>query len=321
MQSTQKRFRAFCLGIVGGLVGTQAGAEQGLSYFPPVDSHLVPSKYVKQTFKIQVMQPAGKRGETTRFPVVYVTDANLVFDMFKGISHLIQSPEKEGSRYILVGIGYPSESPLAGSALRARDLTFPGYPKLKIKPPTYEDVPVPEPGTKTFYGAEDFQKFIEHELIPFIDKTYHTVPGERTYFGHSAGGGFGLYTLFAKTHLFKNYIVSSPGLIYHGQGPAEFPYENYDFVLQEARKFIASKKPLHGTSLYMSVGTAEEFEPGLDVWSLTSSFYRMAALMKGAAIPGLEFTTEVFPGETHGTVWPIAFMHGVQAVLGTGVAK
>ena len=27
--------------------------------------------------------------------------------------------------------------------------------------------------------------------------------------------------------------------------------------------------------------------------------------------------TEVIPGETHMTVWPVAFTHGVQAMLGT----
>jgi hypothetical protein len=40
--------------------------------------------------------------------------------------------------------------------------------------------------------------------------------------------------------------------------------------------------------------------------------------MKAAAIPGLEFTSEAFSGETHTTVWPIAFMHGIRAVFGTG---
>ena len=43
----------------------------------------------------------------------------------------------------------------------------------------------------------------------------------------------------------------------------------------------------------------------------------MAALMKSARIAGLEFMTEEFPGETHMTVWPQAFIHGVQAVFGT----
>lgn len=279
-----------------------------LPYYPSVETHLITSKHVAQTFKIQVMRPPQTRGETTRFPVVYATDGNLTFDMFKGISNTIQAPD--GLRYILVSIGYPSDSPAAGTSLRARDLTFPRYPRLALKQ-RYEDALMPAPGTKDFYGAEDFQRFIAEELIPLIDATYPTIPGERSYFGHSAGGGFGLYTMFYKTDLFKRYICSSPGLIFHGEGALGHVYDNYDFVLQDARTFMASGKALDGITLYLSVGTDEE----IPLWNLTSSYYRMAALLKSAPIPGLNLITQVFPGENHSTVWPVAFMHGVRAVL------
>ena len=192
--------------------------------------------------------------------------------------------------------------------LRARDLTFPLYPKASPAPPPIEDVLVPKKGTKDYYGAEDFQRFIRDELIPLIDGTYKTIPGDRIYFGHSVGGGFGLYTLFTQPDLFRGYIVSSPGLIYQGS----------DFVLQYERDFAASGKSLHGITLYMSVGSEEEFEPALEQWHLTSSFYRMAGLMKASPLPGLELRTEVISGATHMTVWPVAFIHGIQAVFGTG---
>jgi hypothetical protein len=34
--------------------------------------------------------------------------------------------------YILVGIGYPSDSPYAGMLLRAREYTYPPYPKFDV---------------------------------------------------------------------------------------------------------------------------------------------------------------------------------------------
>jgi len=291
--------------------------EPGREYYPVIETHLIRSRRVAQTFRIQVMLPAIKRGETTRFPVVYATDGNFAFDVLKGISYGMQQSERDARRFIVVGIGYPDDSPLAGAILRARDLTFPHYPKLSLKPPPVEGVLVPREGAKDFYGAEDFQQFIRHELIPLMDERYMTLPGERTYFGHSAGGGFGLFTLFTQAELFKNYIASSPGLIYHGESTAGIRYENYDFVLDQARRFIASEKPLTGVKVYMSVGSEEEFEPNLSQWQLTSSFYRMAALMRRAAIPGLQLTTEVLTGETHMTAWPISFIHGIKAVFGT----
>jgi predicted alpha/beta superfamily hydrolase len=293
--------------------------DQRNEYIPAVDVHVFRSKYVAQTFKVQVMLPACRKGEQTAFPVVYVTDGNFAFDVLRGISCGMQRSQHDAPRFILVGIGYPHESPFAGAVLRARDFTFPLYPKLRVEPPAMEGVLVPEEGTKSFGGAEDFQEFIAQELIGRIDSQYPTVPGDRTYFGHSGGGGFGLFTLFTRPELFNNYIVSSPGLIFDGESSAGVHYDDYDFLLRYARGFIRSGKSLPGKRLYMSVGAEEEFEPNLESWRLTSSFYRMAALMKKGTIPGLELTTEVFPGATHMTVWPTAYIRGIQAVFHTGM--
>jgi predicted alpha/beta superfamily hydrolase len=293
--------------------------EEGFAYVPPVETHLIRSNHVRQTFKVQVMQPMRKRGETVRFPVIYATDGNFAFDVLKGLSHSIQSFEHDAPRFILVGIGYPGDSPFAATLLRARDMTFPGYPELNLEPPPVEGTLQVEKGSRKFFGAEDFQRFIEDELFPLIDKHYETIPNDRTYYGHSLGGGFGLFTLFSKSHLFRNYLVSSPGLIYHGESQPGIRYDNHDFALEYARRQIASKRPLNNIKLYMSVGGEEEFEPPLAPWQLTNSFYRMASLLKAAAIPGLQLTTEVFPQETHMTVWPRAFIRGVQTVFGTGI--
>jgi uncharacterized protein len=308
---------ALCGGVaVSGTAAAENGSHDGWEYFRPVQTHLIRSKYVKQTFKVQVMDPARKRGERVRFPVVYATDGNLAFDALKGISYSIQ--RSAAPRFILVGIGYPGDSPLAGELLRARDLTFPGHPYGRIEHLPIEDVARVEEGSKDFFGAEDFQRFISEELIPFIDGRYDTLAGDRTYYGHSGGGGFGLYTLFTRPELFKNYIISSPNVVFNGEAPGGERYDNYDFLLRDARKFVESGKRLPAIRLYMSVGTAEEFEPGLDRWQLTSGFYRMAAILNGPAVPGLDLMTETLEGETHLTVWPLAFIHGVQAVYGTG---
>lgn len=300
------------------LLSTAFETTEELEYVPPVATHLIKSSYVAQTYKIQVALPAMKRGEQTRFPVVYVTDGNRIFDLFKGVAHIIQSTGRDAPRFILVGIGYPSDSPRAGAVLRTRDFMFPGSPKFDPKPPPVEGVLLPEKGTKSLFGGEDFQRFIAHELIPLIDSTYRTVPGARTYFGHSGGGSFGLSTLFSKPDIFSNYIVSSPCVLFHGESSAGVVYDRHDFLLQEARRFIDAGGSLSGINLYLSVSAEEEFEPGTERWQLTSSFYRMAALLKSADLRGLRLMTEVFAGESHMTVWPMAFIHGLQAVFGTG---
>lgn len=286
---------------------------------PPVETHLISSKHVQQTFRIQVMQPARKKGERRRYPVVYATDGNYTFEMFRAISQLIQVSEKDAPPFILVGIGYPSDSFNLGRMLRARDFTFPPLPNIgmAVIPRRYEGELRADAGAKDYYGAEDFRRFIGQELIPFIDETYQTVPGERTYFGHSGGGFFGLFTLFNEPSLFNNYIVSSPGLLFDGQFSGSEKYENRHCGAQMLSEFLASGRSLDGIKLYMVAGADEEFEPDLGAWQIVSGLYQMARMMKNAAIHGLELMTEVIPGETHMTVWPIAFTHGVQAMFGT----
>jgi predicted alpha/beta superfamily hydrolase len=289
---------------------------QPREYFPAIATHLIRSRFVPQTFKIQVMQPPQRREESRHFPVLYATDGNAMFDVLKGIAWLMQAA-KLTPNFILVGIGYPGESPLAGELLRGRDLTFPGCPNFlhDVSWP-WEGVLAPEEGTKDFAGAKDFQEFLAEELIPLIDGNYATVPGDRMYFGHSAGGGFGLWILFTQAHLFRGYIISSPILAYHGLAPDGTRHSHNDFMFTLAREFIMTGRSVDGVRLYMSVGAEEEFEPRIANWHFTSNLYRMIALMKEAAVPGLELATEAFPSETHMTAWLMAFVHGLRAMRG-----
>ena len=286
---------------------------QRVGVYPPVATHLVASKYVDQTFRVQVMQPLRYPREKVRFPVVYVTDGNLLFDALRGISHCMQLTVVP--RFILVAIGYPSESPLAGALLRGRDLMFPGYPRVRLTPIPVAGVLRAKEGSKQLYGASAFQRFIEAELIPMIDREHPTRAGERMFFGHSAGAGFGLYTLFTRPTLFQGYILSSGGYSFDGMSSGGRRYRNHDFLFAKARRFIAQRKKLSGIRVYMSAGAEEEFDPGGNTWQFTSACLRMASLLGG--VHGLSVTAEILPGEKHLTAWPVSFMHGIRSVLGS----
>lgn len=294
--------------------------------FPPIETHLVKSENVAQTFRIQVMRPGRAADDARRYPVVYATDGNWTFDMFKSIAYLIQMSELDSPPFILVGIGYPGDGPHAGYRLRMRDLVAPPFPQYEgwsddwqscVKNPEMEGVLEPEKGTPDFHGAESFRDFIEEELIPFVDERYETAVGENTYFGHSGGGFFGLYTLFSRPELFKNYVLSSPALSCHGESQWGVRYDNYDFGAQMLADFVASGPSLSGVKLFLSAGIDEEFEPAMRVHRITSSLLRFIPLVQDAKIPGLEVMFEIWPGESHKSIWPVAFTHGVQAVLGT----
>jgi predicted alpha/beta superfamily hydrolase len=60
-------------------------------------------------------------------------------------------------------------------------------------------------------GADKFIEFFKDELIPYIDKTYRTVP-YRILCGHSFGGLFIVYFMLNNPSLFNAYIAVSPSL-------------------------------------------------------------------------------------------------------------
>lgn len=295
--------------------GVDTSAELGPEYFAPVDTHLLLAKAVRQTFKIQVMQPPGRQADERRYPVVYATDGNASFDMLKGISWLMQGLEREWRPFILVGIGYPGDSPNAAGLLRGRDLTFPGCPDYFSGHPLIRGMGGPQEGTKSFCGGEDFQRFLREELIPFMDATYRTISDDRTYFGHSLGGGFGLFTMLTQPHLFRNYVISSPTLAYHGETPSGVHYDGHDFMMQRVKDLAAEGRSLDSIRLCMSVGTEEELDPLIANWRFTSSFFRMVAVLEEQRIAGLQFTAQAYCGENHLTAWPLAFMRGMTTLF------
>jgi predicted alpha/beta superfamily hydrolase len=287
---------------------------------PPVDSFLLPSVCVRQTFRIDVVRPAQTETARERLPVVFVSDGNIFFDALRGIVRALQLSATFPHRYLLVGIGYPHDSVAAGIALRARDFTFSGFPNYLGRPLRGADALEPVPGSRAFLGADDFQRFLSCELIPSIDERYATLPGDRIYFGHSSGASFGLYSLFTAPHLFRKYLLVSPAVCFHGIDADGQQHENDDFGIRAVRRLIAAGAAFEDTGLYLCAGGDEEFDAAAGRWQFTSGFYRLAALLKSSAIPGLHLTTRVFAGDTHMTVWPSAFIHGVQALLGTSLS-
>jgi len=57
-------------------------------------------------------------------------------------------------------------------------------------------------------GINDFQSFIEKELIPYIEKKYRTT-NDRVLYGQSMTAVFTIYTFITNPKLFKSYIASS----------------------------------------------------------------------------------------------------------------
>ena len=291
MKTVLGLFVGFSLFIAGALE-----AQEMPYHIPDVVTHQITSTNVDQTFAVHVWQPVTKKDGSEKFPVLYITDANGGIGMAELIHWLHLGGDAQ--RFIIVGIGYPVDHALGGSNLRGRDLTPTPSAQLEAEFAFPVDgIPSITSGKKSG-GAKEFLSFIRDELVPFVDKNYNTIEGDRGYFGDSLGGLFGLYTLFHEPDTFSRYIIGSPSIWY--DDTVSFKY---------AEKFLASD-PLLNARLYMSVGELEELAGD----QMVSNVYKMFALLKSKPMPDLDIKMHVIPGETHTSVVGINLIKGIQAV-------
>jgi len=276
-------------------IGGALDAQEMPYHIPDVITHQIRSTNVDQTFAIHVLQPITKKDGSEKFPVLYMTDANGGID--EQIAHFLHLGG-DAPRFIIVGIGYPVDHALGGLNIRNRDLTPTPSARLEAEFGLPVDgVPSITSGKKSG-GAREFLSFIRDELVPFVDKNYNTIEGDRGYFGDSLGGLFGLYTLFHEPDTFSRYIIGSPSIWYDDT-----------LSIKYAEKFLASDQLLNAR-VYMSVGELEETAGD----QMVSNVYKMFALLKSKPMPDLDIKMEVIPGETHTSVPAINLIKGIQAV-------
>lgn len=163
-----------------------------LTYDPVVQENFhFFSELEKDSFNIFISLPKDYKKSDKSFPVVYVLDANVAFDMVATIMKL-QSNGLDCKQAIYVGIGYEDIETM--DSLRFRDYSYPA----EIEG----------------YGASVFSRFLRNELIPWIDKKYKTLPKENILIGHSLSGYFVMYNLLQSAidnnFSFKSYIAGSP---------------------------------------------------------------------------------------------------------------
>lgn len=283
------------LGLLGVVSGTVEA--QKLIQVPKVEQFRLVSKTVGDSFEIRVLLPPMIPGETTRFPVVYMTDVHDGFIIDEDGMRLMMLGDVP--RFIAVGIGYSSAANiLEGLLIRARDLTHVAataevggsFPIANMVRPS-----VPTGGAAKFLG------FIRDELMPVIDAKYPTDPKERCYWGDSLGGLFGTYVLFTQPDTFNRYILGSPSLW----------WANED-VMGLGEKYLATHKDLPA-KVFLGVGGLEEGGPA---FKMTTNVLRLERMLRAKSLPGLSLTTRIFPDESHTTVAPMNFIRGLVAVFG-----
>ncbi|MCM3698936.1 alpha/beta hydrolase [Paenibacillus macerans] len=223
------------------------------------------------------------------FPVIYLLDANACFGaMAEAVRMHARGPHRlEGS--VVVGIGYETDQPFDTDA-RFYDFTI--HAAADELPERPIAAPWPETG-----GAEQFLAFIEDELKPLIEREVPINRARQTLFGHSLGGWFVLYTLFARPWAFQHYAAGSPSIWWKNryivpvaeqavrQWREAGPAADAGFALDSA-----GEKP--AIRLYLGIGSEEKPH-------MLEDAKAMFERLKAAAIPGFHVSYTCFAEESH----------------------
>lgn len=188
----------------------------------------IQSVELSETRILNIYFPEGyNENDTISYPVIYLLDGSANED-FIHIAGLVQFSNFEWvnilPKSILVGIA---------NVDRKRDFTFPTTVAQDKK-----DFP-------TTGGSGKFIRFIENELLPFIEKKYRTTTS-KTIIGQSLGGLLATEILFGKPDLFSKYIIVSPSLWWDNES-----------LLNKGKAF-SERTLTKPVSVYVGVGNEEK---------------------------------------------------------------
>lgn len=224
--------------------------------------------------------------QSKKYPVIYLLDAPahfyVVTGMLKRLTPL-QMPES-----ILVGIV---------NTERTRDFT-----------PTRVSF---SRGRKTAEsgGAANFLKFMEKELLPYIDDKYPTEKNA-TIIGHSTAGLFTLYAYLQHPDVFDNYVAIDPSLWWDKENLVK----NAQGLLDKGNRIEKS--------LYMA--TANSLGPKMDTTRIRRSKSEASEQIRANLkfhdllvknTQKLNFKWEYFHHEDHGNVTVPAQFNGLRSVF------
>jgi len=238
------------------------------------------SGFLNESREIYIQLPDGYNPEKNqKYPVVFILDG----EMFLPTVNDVQSYYSGGftPEMVLVGI--------SNAKNRIRDLTT---SKIKEK--------YGMPFNQENGEADNFSRFIEKELIPFIEKNY-PVTNYRTLIGHSYGGLFAIYTMVNKPDLFANYLAIDPSLDWDNQklvSEAKAKLSNQDYKGKSL--FMSLSGQLHMQNSTITIDNV--MQDTTDFTLFARSNIAFSNLVRQNAKNGLSFDWRFYPNDIHGTI-------------------
>lgn len=231
------------------------------------------------------------------FPVFYSLDGNAMLGELT--TARLQQLARQPDTPVIVLLGYATDLRLDVDS-RAFDYT-PANPHITARR-----------GRWQLGGAQGFLEMLAQQIQPAVARVVPVNPRAQTLFGHSYGGLFVLYALFNRPQLFQHYVAADPAI-----------WEQQGIILDDAQRFMHHHDALHPTTLRIlksgrsdvsrrSEHADEQTRQMLAVRQQYISRIGVNAAEKLSAelaenIPDLSICYEVYPHDTHGSLFPRSF--------------
>lgn len=225
------------------------------------------SDILKENRSISVFLPSDYNNSGQKYPVMYVLDGYFLWTA--GITD-----------YLTFSGNIPPMIVVAiASTERDRDFTPTNAKNI-------EGEYIPTSG-----GAGNFLRFLEEELLPWVDKNYRT-ENFRLLAGHSMGGLFSTYAFLEKNNLFQAIFAVSPTL----------PWDN-EYINSMADKKIISN-PDRKVFYYLTMDSQGGLMP--------QAAEKMNNILTNKKMPYLRNYYKVYKNEDHISCFHISMYDGLR---------
>lgn len=226
-------------------------------------SYDLPSAVLGATREINVWLPPGYAESGQSYPVLYLLDGGTTWQDFHHISGLAQLGTVNGTTRDIILIGIASVD-------RRNELALPTEnPELIARYPTHGQ-------------SERFRRFIADEVQPFVESRFRT-NDETALMGESLAGLFVVETFLKEPQMFDAWVAVSPSLWWDGGRLAQQSGAHLRDHSNDARTLI------------LTMG-----DEGAEAQALMET---LTANLREHALPGLTWTFEPRPDETHATIY------------------
>ncbi|WP_444900869.1 alpha/beta hydrolase [Microbulbifer sp. VAAC004] len=239
------------------------------------------SKILGRKYDLYIKTPAGYYDDSQSdqtYPTLYLNDGPYTFKVAAGVTHL-----KSMNKAIVIGISFAQGE--LGQFSRVRDLT-----------------PVVDKSWRRYKtgGAPEYLRFIEGEVIPFVEKNYRTNPIKRILAGQSLGGSFGAWVLLNKPDLFSSYILTSPSLWYKNE------------MIFDVEEAYSKRNKSLSANIYLATGALETQENGRMNHDMVGSHKAFVGRLRSRNYQGMSLNDEVVSGADHYSTFPIGLAKGLR---------